>query len=105
MNETNAIQNEIPEKGLTDGKLFAEAILNAKGELYKTLYLHFSEEMNKALKGRICTPERMAKLYPMFREINIETEEINAFADAEDRRFQRQERKQLNRKGIYEVIQ
>lgn len=37
---------------------------------------NFSDEMYKAIKGRICTPERMATLYPIFREINEETEEI-----------------------------
>ena len=72
------------EKDLTDGKLFADAILKAEGELYKTLLNHFVSEMDKARKGRICTPERMAALYPIFREINIEMNEINAYWDRQE---------------------
>lgn len=61
-----------------DAKAFAVAITSAKhcDPLYLQLRQHFADEMNKAVKGRICTPERMAKLYPIFREINLETDEI-----------------------------
>lgn len=80
MQENNTNQTEIPE---TDGKTFADAILNAEfgSPLYHQLARHFADEMYKAIKGRICTPERMAVLYPIFREINIEMDEINAYWD------------------------
>ena len=83
MKEDNTNENEIPE---TDGKVFAEAIINADfgSPLYFQLVKHFSAEMDKASNGRICTPERMAKLYPIFREINLEMDEINAYWDKED---------------------
>jgi hypothetical protein len=35
--------------------------------------------MRKAVEGRICTPERMARLYPIFREINVEMDGINDY--------------------------
>lgn len=80
MKENNTNENEIPEK---DGKVFAESILNAEfgSPLYHQLAKHFAVEMDKARNGRICTPERMALLYPIFREINIEMDEINAYWD------------------------
>jgi hypothetical protein len=93
MQENNTNVEEIPEKDLTDGKLFAEAILNAEGELYTTLYKHFADEMNKAVKGRICTPERMALLYPIFREINIEMNEIKTYWDREEMKEARRKAK------------
>lgn len=82
MNENNTNVEEIPE---TDGKIFADAILNTEfgNPLYMQLAKHFSDEMYKALKGRICTPERMALLYPIFREINIEMDEINTYWETE----------------------
>ena len=44
-------------------------------DVYRDLVKAFCFEMHNALTGRICTRERMAKLYPIFREINIEQEE------------------------------
>ena len=62
-----------------DGKEFSEQMLNTDWEdspdNYKKLYGLFNSEMQKAVReGRICTPERMAVLYPIFREINDETD-------------------------------
>lgn len=76
MNKNNTNQNEIPKPDSADGKVFADAILNAEGKLLSVLTAHFTDEMNKAIEGRITTPKRMAKLYPIFREINFEMEEI-----------------------------
>ena len=100
MKENNTNQNEIPEKDLTDGKLFADAILNAEGELYTTLYKHFADEMQKASKGRICTPERMAVLYPIFREINIEQDEIKREWAIEERKYAKQQERKKKKNPI-----
>ena len=74
---------EIPA---TDSKTFADSITNADffSPLYAQLVKHFSDEMHKAVKGRICTPERMAKLYPIFREINAEMKEIEKEIEADE---------------------
>lgn len=69
--------NEKPE-----AEVFAEMITTVEfgSELYLKLASHFSDEMRKAVnQGRICTPERMALLYPIFREINIEMDEIDKY--------------------------
>lgn len=60
---------------------FVSAITSAEfcDPLYMQLVSHFADEMRKAIKGRICTPERMALLYPIFREINQETDETEAY--------------------------
>lgn len=58
----------------TDSKAFTEAILSLdKSSIqYRELWYEFGKEMRKATEGRIATPERMAILYPIFREINEE---------------------------------
>lgn len=64
-----------------DVRIFSEAIrsFNLPSPLSDVLYKHYTDEMMKAVNhGRICTSERMAILYPIFREINIEQEEIRA---------------------------
>jgi hypothetical protein len=73
---------------------FATAFDTAKGdrEMEMKLYYLFNEEMRKAIRGRICTRDRMAKLYPIFREINIETDEI-------EREWAEFERKDKERAG------
>ena len=59
--------------------VFSQTILSAdpRSPLYTELWSLFSDEMRRAVKyGRICTPERMSVLYPIFREINIEQDLI-----------------------------
>jgi hypothetical protein len=87
----------------TEEQIFAEAIsgnVDFISPLQHKLYLHFCEEMRKAVDhGRICTPERMAVLYPIFREINREMDEIDAHWKSFDRIEQRrEERRQQRRK-------
>ena len=55
--------------------------------------------MKKAVEyERICTPERMAALYPIFREINAEQEEIAKLRN--DKRLQQQHKaKKLAKKN------
>lgn len=48
------------------------------GDDYKKAWYHFGETMAKAMRGRICTPERMATLYPIFAEIADEVDEADA---------------------------
>lgn len=65
----------------TEPGIFADAVatVDRDSPLYKELYALFNREMEKAVKrGRICTPERMALLYPIFREINAEQDEMSA---------------------------
>src|SRR4051812_46398158 len=85
-----------------EGKVFAEAILKAEGPLHHKLYRHFCEEMRRAVDhGRICSPERMTILYPIFREINLETDDINAFwAEVSRREKRRQARKAVKAKML-----
>jgi hypothetical protein len=65
---------------------FADALkaleLGYDAQLLRTVCDTFTREMERARLGRICTPERMAKLYPIFREINEEMERIEAEWDA-----------------------
>ena len=92
---TISVKNELLK---TDAETFAIAIQSADhGQLYRDLYKHFCDEMYKAVKdGRICTPERMAALYPVFREINVEQDEIKVYWDDFERKdARRQERKAL----------
>jgi len=53
--------------------------------------------MNKAVNGRICTPERMVLLYPIFREINAEMDEINAETERDKRRLERRKTKEARK--------
>jgi hypothetical protein len=68
-------------------------------EQYKLAYFHFSDVMSKAIKGCICTPERMAFLYPLFREIAEEKRE-SELLEEKDRLQERlrEVKKQLNPK-------
>ena len=85
---------------IKDAKVFAEAILNAEfgSQLFHKLCGHFADEMYSAIKGRICTPERMAVLYPIFREINIEMDEIEDCLWKESARIAKLEAKRLAKK-------
>lgn len=72
---------EISKQAVLDGEAFALALEKAESSLplMSSLKELFSSEMEKAIfRGRILMPERMAKLYPIFREINIELSEIDA---------------------------
>lgn len=78
-------------------EVFAKAVTTIKDRnpLYYALARHYSDEMFKAVNhGRICTPERMALLYPIFREINLETDEIKA-EEARDERLVQEEEENL----------
>ena len=81
-----------------DAKTFAEVVQNVEwaSPLCFQLQRHFADEMYKAIEGRICTPERMALLYPIFREINIEQDEIKREFNAMERKNRQREAK---RKG------
>ncbi len=63
-----------------DSEAFVLALNNAEfmSPLYIQLCRRFGHEMDKAIKGRILTPGRMIALCPIFREINIETDELDA---------------------------
>ena len=51
---------------------------------------HYTEEMRRAVDhGRICTPERMIALYPIFREINIEQDEARELEAAEQAEYEK----------------
>ncbi len=93
MSKNNGDVEEIPMRDLTGGETFGRAIKNAEGNLYHALIRHFTDEMNKAVKGRIITPDRMEKLYPIFREINIEMDEINTAWHREELKRARREAK------------
>ena len=83
---------------MKDTANFGEMYEAAKGDfkLRMKLSQHFMDEMDKAQEGRICTPERMAALYPIFREINDEQDEIEAYwRSVEAKAIRRQEKKQL----------
>ena len=81
-NSTEAIE-------IKDAQAF-EAAMNAVefgSPLYFDLTRHFADEMRKAVShGRTCTTERMVLLYPIFREINIEMDEINVYWEKERRK-------------------
>ena len=72
-------------------KKFAERLLKAEAgdKQHLALANHFAEEMRKAVEGRICTPERMIALYPIFREINIEQEEIHEIEASEQIEYEK----------------
>ena len=81
-----------------ESEVFAETILtvDSSSPLYFQMWRLFCEEMHKAIRGCIATPERMARLYPIFREINIETEESDKlWAELETKDKRREERKKL----------
>lgn len=78
-NITMKTDEEIQQQAKLEGEEFAFE-LNAqiaRGEyLSGSLWQRFGKEMDRATRGRICTPERMNFLYPIFREINLEMDEI-----------------------------
>lgn len=83
-------------------RVFADAIklVDIPSPLAMVLVRHFTDEMTKAAnEGRICTPERMVKLYPIFREINIEMEEIKAENAEFEREAQERETKKQAKKN------
>ena len=87
-----------------EAEAFAAAItsLEAGSPLYSKLYLHFSEEMRKAVDhGCICTPERMAKLYPIFREINMEQEDSQKYWEDWERKDRQRRERRNAKEGIY----
>lgn len=84
-----------------DCRIFVDAVKNIDrpSALSMTLYRHFAEEMRKAVdNGCICTPERMASLYPIFREINIEQEETARIFENNERKYKERDAKKLARK-------
>jgi hypothetical protein len=86
--------NKTETTEIKEGAVFGQAILNAEigSPLYLQMARHFADEMFKAVNhGRICTPERMAGLYPIFREINVEMDEINLH-------WREKENRQLNKR-------
>lgn len=88
-------------KPLTAEK-FADILGAAMGDskLLMQLYLLFNKEMQKAVtKGRICTPGRMAILYPIFREINEETDENDRYWDRVERDIARRRVKKLQKQS------
>jgi hypothetical protein len=92
------ITEKIENTETKDAETFVKAILElaeAKNmtPLYTQLYKHFCDEMRKAVNGAICTPERMAKLYPIFREINIEAEENRKWHAEMERKAARRNKK------------
>ena len=93
-------QQETAQKIAKESEVFVKSILdpNCSNALHHELYQHFSSELHKAVKGRICTPERMALLYPIFREINIEQDEIERYHRQEALKFARKEAKRRGAK-------
>lgn len=94
-------QQETNEK--PEAEVFAEMIKTVEfgSELYLKLSFHFSDEMRKAVnQGRICTPDRMARLYPIFREINIEMDEI----DKHWRKMEIKDKKRAERKAKKKAV-
>lgn len=71
-----------------EADLFGKLVLNRTDDAsYWALAKLFNEELRRAVDhGRICTPERMAILYPILRDINIEQEEIQRIWDEDIRR-------------------
>ncbi len=81
-NTTLAEQTEAFVKAITE--------LPTPSPLALKLFSHFCDEMNAAVEyGRICTPERMAKLYPIFREINMEMDDMETELSASSLRHRR----------------
>lgn len=70
-------------------KIFADKLLKADQKEHLELATYFTSEMHKAIEGRICTNERMIALYPIFREINLEMDEINKREDSEQIEYEK----------------
>lgn len=59
-------------------KQFVKAVGNDKE--HSRMYQHFNDVFRYvSRRGRICTPERMAQLYPVLREIYDEAVEIEEY--------------------------
>ena len=68
----------VAEQARIEGEAFAQAMAKADrdGPLYHQLFNHFGEELEEALKARLCTRERMIVLYPILRQINLEDDQV-----------------------------
>lgn len=61
-------------------KQFQRALRNADDDAEMQLKQYFTRVMRFAVdEGRILDPERMARLYPIFKEVCDEIEEIEAY--------------------------
>ena len=80
---------------------FVETILSEEvaSPRYTELWHHYGKLMRRAVReGRTATPERMAKLYPIFREICDELDEMDAFyAECEEQDRRDEQRKAARR--------
>lgn len=73
-----------------------QVLTTADGEEYRQAWYHFSEVMQKAVRGCIATRERMILLYPIFRQIADEVDLTKATEEYERKRYETQQaRKRL----------
>lgn len=100
-----AFTNEIIAKEV---EAFTKAVLvmdDYATPLSLLLYEHFCQQMKQAVEhGRICTPERMVLLYPIFREINNESAENERYwREVEQKAARRKNSKANQLKAAKEV--